>query len=105
MIYEPQNILAQEWTFLLAYNSFFPTHPHQFMYLSYGTFSNRAAGGYLHMHSFVAMPIMILVILCSFSIFCSSFSSLAVVSKYNIIVASTYLQAVPTGWVGCIHLG
>ena len=23
MIYEPQNILAQEWTFLLAYNSSF----------------------------------------------------------------------------------
>ena len=56
------------------------------------------------MHSFVAMPMAILVIfLCSYSIICFSLSPLAVVSKSNIIVASAYLQALPTGWVGGLH--
>ena len=52
MIYEPQNILAQEWTFLLAYNSSFPTRPHQFMYLSYGT-SVTELLGWISSHAFV----------------------------------------------------
>ena len=39
MMYIPQNILAQEWTFLLAYISSFPTHPHLGLFLF--SFSSR----------------------------------------------------------------